>query len=108
MSVWSQYFHFPTNTNFEIDGPYGYNGQGLVLENSDRILKLRMDLDKWGPAPALHATLTIEYRQEGEGNIVVIAHDDRDEKRDENASIWSFDDQRKRNIASDNMALAAV
>lgn len=100
MANWEHYFHFLPDSEFYIDGPWGYNGQGRVLERSDTRLVIRMDLDAWGPAPALHATVTVEYRQEGPGNIVVLERDGADPRRDEDATIVSTDSRRERAISS--------
>lgn len=100
MANWTHYFHFPTGTKFHIDGPFGYDGEGRVVENLPQKLKLRLDLDAWGPAPALHTTVTIEYRQEGQGNLAIVEEDGKPAQQDNNATIVSDDFRRERRITS--------
>lgn len=100
MNVWNTYFHFPTGTKFHVDGPWGYNGEGQVIENSDNRLVLRLDIDAWGPAPALHATITASYFKEGPGNVAIIEQDGQPTHADENATILSDSRRRERRITS--------
>jgi hypothetical protein len=100
LAAWEHYFHFPPGTDFYIDGPWGYNGRGKVVENTETGLSLRIDLPAWGPAPEFRALLTVEYRKEGPGNLVVLERDGTAPLRDENASVRSNDNRRERSIAS--------
>lgn len=100
MAEWSHYFHFPAGQDFNIDGPWGYNGRGRVLQNDASTLVVRMDIDAWGPAPALHATITMTYRHEGAGNTVIVHRDGAEPTQDNNATIISDDGRRMRRIDS--------
>ncbi|MFO0748341.1 MAG: hypothetical protein U1F43_22165 [Myxococcota bacterium] len=100
MADWSHYFHFPTGQAFDVDGPIGYDGTGKVIENLPNTLVVRLDLDRWGPAPALHATLTIEYVKEGRGNRVSVSMDGKPIDVDPDAIIKSNDEKRRRSISS--------
>lgn len=100
MADWNHYFHFPSDTNFKVDGPFGYDGRGKVVENTGNRLVLRIDLDAWGPVPAFHALVTAEYWQEGSGNITVVEEDGKPPSRDDNATMRSNDARRERAIAS--------
>ena len=100
MANWDNYFHFPTGTRFAIDGPSLYNGKGSVIENLGNRLVVRLDLDAFGPAPALHALVTVEYRQEGPGNLAIVEKDGAAPQRYDNVSILSDDGKRERKITS--------
>lgn len=100
MSAWNHYFHFPAGTHFSIDGPSLYNGSGSVIENVGNRLVIRVDMDAFGPAPAIHARVTVEYQQEGPGNVVIIEKDGASPQRYENVSIVSDDDKRQRTVTS--------
>jgi len=97
---WEHYFHFPEGTTFFIDGSIVYDGVGKVLKKTDKILKIRMDMDKWRQGPAVHADITIEYKSEGFGNRVLYEEDKSDPIIDSNANIKSKDKKRKRSIDS--------
>lgn len=96
---WSHYFHFLTGTKFYVDGPAGYNGNGRVLENSSDQLTLRIDINAWGPAPALHAFIAVTYLQEGFGNKAEIAEDGKEPQKDDNAEIYSDERRRERRVS---------
>src|SRR6266568_5064158 len=100
MAQWDFYFPFPTGSSFNIDGPFGYDGTGHVLERTADSLKIRIDLERWGPAPAFHAAITVQYRQEGLDNVVILERDAVPPSRDDNATIRSNDDRRERAITS--------
>jgi len=100
MNNWNTYFHFPTGTRFHIDGPWGYDGEGQVIENSDNRLMLRLDIDAWGPAPALHATITADYVKDGDGNTAIVEQDGQPADEDKNATILSDSRRRERRITS--------
>lgn len=97
---WSHYFSLETGTKFYIDGPWSYNGHGKVHERSSNRLIFEMHLPQWGPAPEVHATITLEYKKEGNGNIVVLQRHGESEKQDNNAYIQSDSDKRRRIIKS--------
>jgi len=100
MDSWSQYFFFPAGTSFFVDGPWGYNGRGRVDTRTDTVLQIRLDIDSWGPAPALHASIRVGYSQEGPGNQVIIEHDDGRKTTDANATVRSTAGIRERAITS--------
>ena len=100
MATWDYYFHFPAGTDFSIDGPSLYNGSGSVIENSGNRLVVRVDIDSFGPAPATHARITVEYRQEGLGNLAIVEKDGAAPLHYDNVSITSDDVQRERKITS--------
>jgi len=103
MAAWEHYFHFPAGTKYEIDGPFGYDGTGHVLERTDDTLKIRMELPQWGPAPAFSGTILVIYRQEGPGNTVAVQRDDGESGRDDKATVRSVDARRERAITSNHM-----
>ncbi len=103
MTNWSYYFPFPANDEFFIDGPAWYDGQGQVLENTGTRLMLRFDLKKTIGAPAFHATITVEYRQEGKGNIGILAEDGQPPQQDNDAEIYSDDQRRERKVISSSL-----
>jgi hypothetical protein len=100
MATWEHYFHFPAGTDYDIDGPFGYDGTGRVLERTDEVLKIRLDLPSWGPAPAFHGAIMVEYRREGPGNTVVLERDDGEVRRDDGATVRSLANRRERAITS--------
>lgn len=103
MKSWDHYFHFPKGQVFEINGPIGYDGKGKVIENDKNILMLRLDIPQWGVFPAVHANITLEYKQEGKGNTVIVVRDGDLPLQDLNAEIYSRDVERKRRINSNNI-----
>jgi hypothetical protein len=103
MEPWSHYFHFPAGQPFEIDGPMGYNGQGKVLRNEGNTLEVRLDLPAWGPAPALHAIIELQYAQEGPGNRAEVRRDGAEPLVDANATIQSDEEKRERQISSSSL-----
>lgn len=105
-TAWSQFFHFPAGQEFEIDGPLGYNGRGRVLRNEGSLLEVRLDLPAWGPAPALHADILLQYSQEGPGNRVELRRDDAEPMADDNATMQSEPDKRERRISSSSIVCA--
>jgi len=104
MANWEHYFHFPAGTDFDINGPFGYDGAGRVLEKTADLLKIRIDLDSWGPAPAFHAVIAVQYHQEGTGNTVILEPDGTAPSRDDQAVIRSNDGRRERAITSRDFA----
>ncbi len=100
MADWSHYFQFEQDTKFFIDGPWGYNGRGKVLERTERLLVVRIDLDAWGPAPQFKGSLSIKYNQEGKGNQVILYLDGEEPMTDEDATINSWDERQERSIDS--------
>jgi hypothetical protein len=100
MANWDHYFHFAAGTRFSINGPSLYNGKGSVIENSGNRLAVRVDLDAFGPAPAIHAVITVEYRQEGPGNLATVEKDGAEPQRYDDVSIISDDGKRERTIAA--------
>jgi hypothetical protein len=103
MATWERYFHFPVGTRYEIDGPFGYDGTGQVLERTDDTLKIRLELPKWGPAPAFSGTILVIYRQEGPGNTVALERDGGELRRDDEATVRSVDKRRERAITSNDI-----
>ena len=100
MTSWSHYFHFAAGEQFEIDGPLGYDGTGRVVRNEDTTLEVRLDLPAWGPAPALHGTILLEYSKEGPGNRVELRRDGAAPLSDDNATVRSNVDKRERRMES--------
>jgi len=74
LQPWSRYFQFPEKTRFKVDGPYGYDGEGLVMERNDTLLKFGMKMPEYTvpllghKIPKSDMTFEISYRKEGDGN----------------------------------------
>jgi hypothetical protein len=71
---WSTYFPFRKGSNYEVDGPWSYNGTGTVLERTADFLKFSMKMPaisflKW-EIPAADIIVEATYKQEGKGNTV--------------------------------------
>ena len=105
---WSHFFSFEEGVSFYIDGPWSYNGSGRTLVRTNDTLKLQMAMPEdsfFGyPIPSVDLTITLQYRNEGAGNRIVIdATVDGEKKQtftDENAIVQSQLAKRRRNITS--------
>jgi len=73
------------------------------LERTDDVLKIRLELPSWGPAPAFAGTILVIYRNEGPGNTVAVERDDGQGGRDDKATILSVDNRRERAITSNHI-----
>ena len=106
MSNWDEFFHFKTGTKFYIDGPYGYNGHGKVLENSPSILTFEFNLEAWGPAPEMKGSVSITYAKEGPGNLVIFTPKGKSPLKDDNAVIISNSNDRERSVSSKQLTFS--
>ena len=94
---WSDFFHFPAGTKFEVDGPLGYNGNGKVLELTADVLKFELHLPEYEIAgyqiPKADIVITLTYVQEGAGNSATIDANGQS-VQDSNVSIRTGNNRR--------------
>lgn len=69
---WSKFFHFPKGTNFNVDGPGPYNGDGTVMENTANVLKFDMHMPAISifgyQLPKADLIFELTYTKDGPGN----------------------------------------
>jgi hypothetical protein len=71
-SPWARYFPFESGVDFDVEGPFGYDGTGRVVKRTDDVLsfKLRMPAKRIlaKKIPELDVTLSVSASKEGAGN----------------------------------------
>ena len=98
MKDWKHFVHFEEDTEFAVNGPYGYDGAGVVVLNEANILSIRIDIEAWLKFPAIHTEIVLDYRAEGAGNIVMIRQEGEKDLLDNNATILSDEKRRRRRV----------
>jgi hypothetical protein len=105
---WEHYFCFDAKTAVHIDGPWSYDGDGVVHERTTDVLDFELHM----PArsflgrrlPKLDLRMKLVYVQEGGGNRAEVTVSTNDEPPqhliDENVTMHSSDARRRRTLAS--------
>jgi hypothetical protein len=94
---WSDFFHFPAGTTFEVDGPWGYDGNGKVLELTADVLKFELHMPEYeilgNRIPKADVVIKLTYFQEGAGNAGTIEANGQS-VQDTNLTIRTSGDRR--------------
>jgi hypothetical protein len=95
---WSDFFHFPAGTTFEVDGPLSYNGNGKVLELTADSLKFELHMPDYEilgqKIPKADVIIAVTYVQEGPNNTATIEANGQT-VQDSNLTIRTVGDRRQ-------------
>jgi hypothetical protein len=98
VAPWSASFPFAAGTAFAVDGPGTFDGRGRVLERTDTLLKIEINMpEAILVAPKLDLVLEANYVKEGPGNRVILTVNGT-QHIDTNATITTDPRQTRRAI----------
>ena len=89
---------------YKVNGPWGFDGKGQVLDRTDTLLKFQLDMPEYklpwpyeGKIPKSNTILELTYLKEGAGNQAKVTVDGK-EYIDSNVNIKSDNSENRRTL----------